>query len=72
MPYYVYRLQPGQKPELLETFATFPEARALARQRRAELPAGSSNTIRMIFAEDQGKARMLITDPRTARTDGDD
>ena len=72
MPYFVYRLQSGQKPELLDSFASFPEARALARQRRAELQAGSTESIRMIFAEDQGKARLLITDPRTAKTDGDD
>ena len=72
MPYFVYRLVPGQKPNLIDTHTKYQEARTRARSLRAELPAGSSETIRMIFAEDTSKARLLITDPRTARTDGDD
>jgi len=72
MPYFVYRLTPDQRPNLLETFPKYQEARTLARRLRAELPAGSPDVIRMIFADDQNKARLLITDTRTAKTDGDD
>jgi hypothetical protein len=72
MPYFVYRLTPGQRPNLLETFAKYPDARNLARRLRAELPAGSADTIHMIFAEDPNKARLLLTDTRNPKTDGDD
>ncbi len=72
MPYFVYHLTPGQRPKLLDTFAKYQEARARARALRAELPAASTDVIRMIFAEDPHKAVLLITDARNPKTDGDD
>lgn len=72
MPYFVYRLTPGQRPALLETFANYQEARNLARNLRTEQPAGSPDTVRMIFAEDPRKAVLLLTDARNPKTDGDD
>lgn len=72
MPYYLYRITPGHRPTLVETFEKFMDARARVRSLRAELPAGGEDVVRMIFAEDTRKALLLLTDARSARTDGDD
>ncbi len=72
MPYFLYRITPGHRPALIETFEKFQDARAQARRLRAELPAEAEGTVRMIFAEDTRKALLLLTDARSARTDGDD
>jgi len=72
MPYFLYRISPERKLTLIQTFEKFQEAKGLARQLRAEQPPGNSDTIRMIFAETQKKAQLLLTDPRNPKTDGDD
>lgn len=72
MPYYLYRITLDHRPSLIETFEKFQDARARVRSLRAELPADGGVTVRMIFAEDTRKAQILLTDARSARTDGDD
>ena len=72
MPYYLYRITPGHRPILVETFEKFQDARAQVRNLRAEQPADGEGVIRMIFAEDTRKALLLLTDARSVRTDGDD
>lgn len=72
MPYYVYRISPERKLTLLNTFDKFIEAKELARSLRAQQAPGATDIIRMIFAENPKKAQLLLTDTRTAKTDGDD
>ena len=72
MPYFVYRISPERKLILLDTLDMFKEAKDFARSLRAQQPPGVNEVIRMIFAESPKKARLLLTDLRTARTDGDD
>jgi hypothetical protein len=72
MPYYLYRISAPHRPTLIETFEKFQEAKTLARRMRADQPAGSADTIRMIFAENPKKAQLLLTDARNPKTDGDD
>jgi hypothetical protein len=72
MPYFLYRISPERKLTLIQTFEKFQEAKGLARQLRAEQPPGNGDTIRMIFAETPKKAQLLLTDPRSPKTDGDD
>ena len=72
MPYFVYRISPGRKLTLLDTFDKFKQAKDLARSLRSQQPPGNNYVVRMIFAESPKKAQMLLTDTRTARTDGDD
>lgn len=72
MPYFVYNISPERKMTLIESFASFKEAKALARTRRTQQAPGDQNVIRMIFAQDAKKAQILLSDRRTARTDGDD
>ncbi len=72
MPYFLYRISSQRKLTLIQTFEKYREAKGMARQLRAEQPPDNADTIRMIFAEDTRKAQLLLTDPRNAKTDGDD
>jgi hypothetical protein len=72
MPYFVYRISPERKLTLIETFAKFKEAKDFARSLRAQQATDDRNMVRMIFAEDPQKARLLLSDQRTAKADGDD
>jgi hypothetical protein len=72
MPYFVYRISPERKLTLIGTFATFKEAKDHARSLRAQQPSDDRNIVRMIFAEDPKKARLLLSDKRTAKAEGDD
>ena len=72
MPYFVYRISTDRKLTLIDTFVKFKEAKDHARSLRAQQAADDRNIIRMIFAEDQKKAQLLLTDLRTAKTEGDD
>jgi len=72
MPYFVYRISPERKLTLIETFAKFKEAKDHARALRAQQTTDDRNVVRMIFAEDQKKAQLLLTDLRTPKAEGDD
>lgn len=72
MPYFVYRISSERKLTLLNTFDKFKDAKDLARSLRAQQAPGATETIRMIFAENPKKAQLLLSDARSARTDGDD
>jgi hypothetical protein len=72
MPYFLYRISPERKLTLIQAFEKFQEAKGIARQLRADQPPGSSEIIRMVFAETPKKAQLLLTDPRNPKTDGDD
>lgn len=72
MPYFVYRISPERKLTLLDTLDKFKQAKDLARSLRAQQSPEVNDIIRMIFAETPKKAQMLLTDRRSARTDGDD
>lgn len=72
MPYFVYRISSERKLTLLNTFDKFIEAKELARSLRAQQAPDTTEIIRMIFAENPKKAQLLLTDTRTAKTDGDD
>lgn len=72
MPYFVYRISPERKLTLINTFDKFKDAKDLARSLRAQQAPGTNEVIRMIFAENPKKAQLLLSDVRTAKTDGDD
>jgi hypothetical protein len=72
MPYFVYRIAPDRKLTLLDTLDKFKDARELARSLRAQQAHEAKDSVRMIFAENPKKAQLLLSDPRSTRTDGDD
>ena len=58
MPYYVYKVTtfPIKQLELIETFAKFKEASALAKTRRNELAEGDNSAIKVVFGDNQLQA----------------
>jgi hypothetical protein len=69
MPYYVYEITPGptelmKNLELREQYDAYREARNYARNRRAELEAGSKIQVKMIFAASQLEAEEKLLEVR--------
>ena len=70
MPYFVFRVQ-GEEPatrqlELLETCEGYRDAKTFARARRQEEPPTEALTFRIVFAESQELAEVLLRQPRNA------
>ena len=70
MPYYIFRMtsQEGmslvKKLELITEFENFKEAKTFAREKRAELPADTDETIKVMFAENQLVAEEQLLEHR--------
>jgi hypothetical protein len=63
MPYFVYR-QPADRKNLkqIEVYDKFRDAKDHARELRKAQEPGDSDTIRVIFAEDDHQAKILLRD----------
>ena len=62
MPYFVFRVLPEKKLQLVNSFAQYPAAKELCRQlRMAESPKDPS-MFRISFAEDEIKAKRLLSE----------
>ena len=72
MPYYIYRVESPQNLHYVDVKARYPEARALVRSLRTELPAEAAGSVRMIFAKTTGEAEKLLSVPRDTRVIGED
>jgi exonuclease VII small subunit len=70
MPYFVYKIAASnsneQNLDLQKSFDTYREARSLARSMRAELDAGASIIIKIIFADNEQEAEERLTETREA------
>jgi hypothetical protein len=70
MPYFVYKITDSNSNEhnldLQKSFDTYREARSLARSMRAELDAGDSVIVKIIFADDEQEAEERLTETREA------
>jgi hypothetical protein len=60
MPYFVFKLSDGAKPDHIETFDVFRDAMRFCRQQRADIPEGESYAVKMVFAGDVKEARRLL------------
>ena len=75
MPYYIYRIteQPIRQLEKLEQHDAYRDASSRAKQLRGELPAGSANIIKVIFADNELHAEDLLNEVRQPAPElGDD
>jgi len=72
MPYFVYKIQPGNKLEYFDSFAEYRPAKLLVAEKRKCEPKDSEAVIRMMHAKNQAEAERLITAPRDDRIIGDD
>ena len=70
MPYFVYKISDSNSNKhnlvLQKSFDAYREARALARSMRAELDAGNSVIIKIIFADNEQEAEERLTETREA------
>ena len=68
MAYYVFKItQPTpivKNLDFLTSFESFREAKMFARTQRAELPAGTNITVKMVHAVNQLQAEELLLETR--------
>ena len=69
MPYFVYKIfeESGNKTlEYVEEHDAFLDARNCVRTMRAQMPIDADYTVRIMFAGNQGEAKMHLTEKREA------
>jgi hypothetical protein len=64
MPYFVFKISAGNAPALVSRFEKYKEAKDLCRELRQKESPDNPNAFRMTYAEDETKARRLLTDKR--------
>jgi len=77
MPYFIYyvTVNPATNTKSLEYIDkcdNYKEARALAREKRAEMDTTPNRECRMIFAKNDVEAEKLLSAPREERVIGED
>lgn len=72
MPYYLYKVFPGSRFELIETFDAYRPAREQARTLRAQLSPDDEHGIRVMFAANPELAERQMAEKREARPLGED
>lgn len=72
MPYYIYRIKSFNQLYKLNEFETFGDASKHAKTMRLTEPAGSTEKIKVIFAESEFQAEDLLSQVRVAGPKGDD
>lgn len=71
MPYFVYRIAPGNKLEYTKTFEKYREAKVKVNELRKSEPEDSDVVCRMIHATNKSNAEKLLLIPRDERIIGD-
>jgi hypothetical protein len=72
MPYFLYKVFPGKKFELIEPYQAYREAREAARKRRAEMTGNEPYQVKVMFAKDPEQAERLMSEEREPRPLGED
>ena len=74
MPYYLYKVFPLRRLELVADFPAFAEASAAAKHLRQELGPAPGCRVKVVFAADAATAEALLTEVREPRpvTDADE
>lgn len=66
MPYFIYKIHPGKKLELIEDHDSFKEAKTRARAMRAEISADDEYIVKVTFAENTDIAEHELLQEREA------
>lgn len=72
MPYFLYRISQEKSLQCLDKFTKYKEARARARELRSAQAEDDRDSIRVIFANNENEAEILLLTPREAPIEGDD
>jgi len=65
MPYFVFRISADRQHSLVGTYDTYPEAKAICRELRAQESPNDPNAIRMAFGKTEYEAKRLLAERRT-------
>ena len=72
MPYFLYKVLPQKKFELIQQYQAYKDARNEARKRRAEMSADDLYAVKVMFAKDPEQAERLMSEEREPRPLGED
>ena len=72
MPYFLYKVFPGKKFELIEQYPAYRSARDEARKRRAAMSSEDPYNVKVMFAKDSEQAERLMSEEREPRPLGED
>ncbi len=72
MPYYLYKVFPGKRLELIESCSEYREARDMARGLRAQLTVADNYSVRVVFAQHPAEAEHLVHSERPMQLTGED
>lgn len=72
MPYFIYKIHPGKRLELVQPHDKYPAAKEHARGMRAALTPQDDYTVRVIFAKNPADAEHLILTERPPQLTGED
>lgn len=72
MPYFIYKVFPDKKVEKITAFSKFIEAKQEVKKLRALLTINDHYQVKIIFAQHETSAEMLLKEEREYQPDGDD
>ncbi len=72
MPYFIYKVFADKKLEKISSFPKFIDAKQEAKTLRAALTNVDHYNIKIIFAQNEMSAEMLLKEEREYLPDGDD
>jgi hypothetical protein len=72
MPYYVFKIHPGKKLELVQAYDIYQEAKNQVRNMRAALTPADTYTPRVMFGKNPGDAEQLILTERPYQVIGEE
>lgn len=71
MPYFVYRIEPGNRLEYIDSFEKYRDAKVKVNELRKGEDVDSGIICRMIHAANRSNAEKLLLAPRDERIIGD-
>lgn len=72
MPYFIYRISPERKLNLLDSFDRYPDAKQAATALRIAQGPDDTGTVKIIFAKDAEEAEQLLRTERERQPSEDD
>jgi len=70
MPYFVFTIEPEGKPEFINQFDKFLDAKKAVRHMREDQEPGDPSVVKMVFAKSVAEGKRLLTEKREAPPKG--
>ncbi len=72
MPYFVFKIHPGKRLELIDTHAGYQDARAHIKSLRETIGDAGDYHARMVFAKNPSEAEQLVLTERPYQVMGEE